>query len=353
MKTKKTLRGRLLALSLCGTALLLLGGSQAYAATICNPTPPISLTFPPQLFEGGADGPTIGQPLGSGWGAALSSPNFFNGDDCLIEKGLVMFNGAQPVGNYTEDGNTYTIFSTSVPSIGLIYEIKATSVANYLPVRYPVTNFYPDPRPSQTMGIDIRAKLIVIGRITSGVYPVDSQAGSYIFANGPTINTVSDSSDLVVNATTVTIKASTCQMNSATTQNVLLPPVSKSQFSGVGSSAGAGANFALTTLCGSGVKLYATMTDGSDPGNTDNILKPGDGTTALGIGVQILRNDLPISFGPDSAAAGNTNQWYIGTADGGGSESFSIPLKARYIQTMPDMVAGSVKARATVTFSYQ
>ncbi len=358
MKTKQASRTKLFALSLCGVALAVLGSSQAYAAGICNSPPPISLTFPPLVFEGGADGPTIGQPITSGWGATMISPNFLTGDaNCLIDHGITLPTLAGTVVSgvtYTEDGQTYPIYTTSVPSIGIIMGIKATSAATYTPVKRPAIFFSPDPIPSQGMGIAIQAKLIVTGRLTSGVYSIATQELIRVYANGPEPDPQStDGSVLVLNASTVTIRASTCQMSGATTQNVRLLPVSKNQFSGVGTSAGTEANFSLTTLCGSGVKLYATMSDGSDPGNTSNILKPAEGTTASGVGVQILRDGSPIFFGPDSAMSGNTNQWYIGTASSGGNELFTVPLKARYVQTETGMVAGSVKARATVTFSYQ
>jgi type 1 fimbria pilin len=357
MKTKQISRAMLFALSLCGVALALPGTSQAF---ICNPPQPLSLTFPPVVFEGGADGPTIGQPITSGWGATMTSPNFLTGDaTCMLDVGLTLPKLAGTVVpglTYTEDGQTYPIYTTTIPNIGIIMGIKATSAATYTPVKRPVTNFYPDPRPSNGMGIAIQAKLIVIGRLTSGVYTIASQPLLYVYANSPgDVGSIvsTDSRDLILNASTVTIKASTCQMVGGTSQSVPLLPVGKTQFSGEGSSAGAPADFKLTTLCGSGVKLYATMTDGSDPGNTGNTLKPAEGTTASGVGVQIFRDGLPISFGPDSTASGNTNQWYIGTANSGSSEVFVIPLKARYVQTEANMVAGAVKARATVTFSYQ
>ncbi|WP_422526318.1 fimbrial protein [Serratia fonticola] len=354
IKTKLTSRARLLALSLCSVTLTLLGTSQVYA--ICNLPLPVSLTFPPLVFDGGADGSTIGQPVTSGWGAAAISPNFLTGGaDCIIDRGITLPTSAGtlvPGITYTENGQTYPIFTTSIPSIGIIIGIKATSAASYTPVVRPLTVFYPNPRPSQGLGIAIQAKLIVIGRLASGVYPIASQTLVSVYGQGVGTEATKQI-ELMLNASTVTITAKTCQMSSATTQNVPLLPVAKNQFSGVGSSAGGEANFSLTTLCDSGVKLYATMSDGSDPGNTGNILKPAEGTTASGVGVQILRNGLPISFGPDSSAFGNTNQWYIGTAGSGGREPFTIPLKARYVQTAQNMVAGSVKARATVTFSYQ
>lgn len=358
---RKSSRARLAALSLGALALAALGISQGYAVVtigICTAPPPLSLTFPALEFDGGADGPTIGQPIGSGWGAVTTNPTFFNGGaDCLISTGITlpMVTGAQLSGiTYTEGGLTYPIFGTNVPGIGIIIGIKATSAANYTPVTRPITYFYPNSTPSRGMGISLHAKLIVTGRLTTGVYPIASQDLVRVYANGPAgSNTATKDSILTLNATTVTIKARTCEMVGAASRSVPLLPVSKNLFSGVGTTAGAPADFSLTTRCGDGVKLYATMTDGSDAGNTGNTLKPAEGTTASGVGVQIVRDGLPISFGPDSSASGNINQWYIGTANSGGSEVFTIPLKARYVQTETNMVAGAVKARATVTFSYQ
>ncbi|MBP1015572.1 type 1 fimbrial protein [Serratia fonticola] len=211
------------------------------------------------------------------------------------------------------------------------------------------------------MGIAVQAKLIVLGRLKSGVYPLASQALVSIFANGKenevggggTVGTT-DTSVLMLNASTITIRAKTCQLTSASVQNITLPPVAKNQFSGVGSSPNVGQSFIVSTQCEEGVNLYATMTDATNPANIGNILTPGEGTTASGVGVQVLRNDIPVSFGPASSAEGNLNQWYIGSAASGpGIYPFIIPLKARYVQTAANMTAGAVKARTTITFSYQ
>lgn len=357
--TQKTSRARLAALSLGALALAVLGISEGYAAiNICNVPPPLSLTFPALVFDGGADGPTIGQPIGSGWGAVTTNPTLFSGGaDCLIRNGttLLMMGGeTKPIPGitYTEGGLTYPVFPTNLPGIGIIIGIKATSAANYTPVNI-VTNFYPEPAPSQGMGVSLQAKLIVTGRLTTGVYQIPRQDLVRVFANGPLSNTATGVSVMSLNTTTVTITARTCQMTSATTQNVPLPRVTKNQFSGPGSLSAVGYNFTLSTLCDSGVKLYATMTDANDPSNTGNTLSLGTGSTASGVGVQILRNNQAIAFGPDSAASGNTNQWFIGTAGSGGKETINIPLEAKYVQTESNMVAGNIRSRATVTFSYQ
>lgn len=358
--TLKTSRARLAALSLGTLALAVLSISQGYATTsICNTPESISLTFPALVFDGGADGPTIGQPIGNSWGAVTTNPTLFNGGaDCQISFGITLLmisqGGSQliPGITYTEGGLTYPVFSTNVPGIGIIIGIKATSAANYTPVDQ-VTTFFPEPTPSRGMGVSLQAKLIVTGRLATGVYQIPSQNLVRVYANGPVLGTSTGISVMTLNATTVSITARTCQMTSATTQNVPLPRVTKNQFSGPGSLSAVGYNFTLSTLCDSGVKLYATITDANDPSNTGNTLSLGTGSTASGVGVQILRNNQAIAFGPDSAASGNTNQWYIGTAGSGGKETINIPLEAKYVQTESNMVAGNIRSRATVTFSYQ
>lgn len=352
MMIQKVATTKLMTLLLCALALAAITAGRANAA--CAPKPPIAITLPPLTFDGPANGPTIGQAIGSNWGGIMTSPNFYSG--CLVGSIIsipaMATSGIASGITYTEDGVTYPIFTTSVPGIGVAVGIKTTIDENYIPLKRPMTYIYEGGEIS-SIGIMAKAKLVAIGPLKSGVYQIATTSLAEIIGGAKDQSQPPGGGMLMLNATTLTITARTCQMSGATTQNVPLLPVAKNQFSGVGSSAGGEANFSLTTLCDSGVNLYATMTDGSDPGNTGNILKPAEGTTASGVGVQILRNGLPISFGPDSSAKGNTNQWYIGTAGSGGSEPFTIPLKARYVQTAQTMVAGSVKARATVTFSYQ
>lgn len=344
--------------ALCVGALALLSYSQVTVAiTVCNAPQPIVLNFSPMVYEGGADGPAIGQPIGSGWGAVTHSPNYLNGDsNCYITSGLIlpMLGGAISGVTYTEGALTYPVFATGVPSIGIVLGIKPTQAANYIPVDT-YLDFPPIPNPSYGLGVDVQAKLVVIGRLASGFYPIAQRNIARLYANGILPGTGETTTTgynyLVLGATSVTITAKTCSLVGGTMRNVPLPSVGKNQFSGVGSISSAGYDLTLTTLCDNGVKVYATMTDATDAGNTGNILKPAEGTTASGVGVQILYNNQPIAFGPDSSAIGNTNQWYAGTAQSGGP--VNIPLHVRYVQTANDMQAGRVNARATVTFSYQ
>ncbi|MNO06732.1 F17a-G fimbrial adhesin precursor [compost metagenome] len=75
-------------------------------------------------------------------------------------------------------------------------------------------------------------------------------------------------------------------------------------------------------------------------------------STVKGIGIQILKDNVVLGYGPDSSAAGNTNQWSAGTVKQG-QASMIIPLQARYVQTTARITSGSANANATFTMSYQ
>ncbi|MDR5783744.1 fimbrial protein [Caballeronia sp. LZ065] len=102
--------------------------------------------------------------------------------------------------------------------------------------------------------------------------------------------------------------------------------------------------------CQPGIRVYLTMTDAIDPGNRSTELALAPGSTAAGVGIQILNGADPIAFGPDSRAAGTLNQWSAGTSAGG---VMQIPLAARYVRTASALVPGSAHAKATFTLSYQ
>ncbi|VXC82878.1 conserved exported hypothetical protein [Enterobacterales bacterium 8AC] len=337
---------KLPALLLCSLTLAAVMVSEAKA--VCAPIQNISITIPPLTFDGPADGPTISQPIGSNWGGEISSPNYLSGCRVIRIVATTPLTNVVPAMTYIENGVTYPIFSTSVPGIGIIVGLKPTNTSIYKPLQRPVTEIFNGD--SFEVGIDARAKLIVVGQLKAGVYNI--AYGSLAIISGSD-GTGIGGSLLTLNPTTLTIRARTCQLSSASVQDVILPPVSKNQFSGVGTSPSVGQNFTVTTNCEAGVNLYATVTDANNPANTGNVLTLGENTTASGVGIQILRNNSPISFGPDSSAAGNLNQWYIGTANNTGNDAFTIPLRARYVQTGTNMVAGVVKARTTITFSYQ
>jgi type 1 fimbria pilin len=131
---------------------------------------------------------------------------------------------------------------------------------------------------------------------------------------------------------------------------VTMQPTMLRQFTGVGSTSAATA-FSIGVDCtGVATTVAITFTDSNHPGNTSDALTLTPASTASGVGIQILRNSAPVSFGPDSSVAANTNQITIGASN---STVMNLPFSGRYIQTAAQMRAGSANGVATFTMSYQ
>lgn len=144
----------------------------------------------------------------------------------------------------------------------------------------------------------------------------------------------------------LTVMPNTCTV---TTPSVPVPlqPIAASKLNAVGMTAG-DKGFDIGLRCKSGSNVHVTLTDLTDPGNTGNQLTLTPDSTAKGVKLRILRNGQPVGYGPDSAAIGNTNQWYVGPS----ATTTNIPLAAQYIST-GQVSGGTVKGVATFTMSYQ
>lgn len=128
-----------------------------------------------------------------------------------------------------------------------------------------------------------------------------------------------------------------------------LPDVSTQAFPAIGSTFG-NANFKLSLQCSVGASLYVTLTDNTNASNQSDILSLTPGSGAAGVGFQILYKGNPVKYGPDSAAIGNLNQFYVGESPEG---TYDIPLSTRYIRTERIVSPGIAQGRATFTMSYQ
>lgn len=132
--------------------------------------------------------------------------------------------------------------------------------------------------------------------------------------------------------------------------SVTLPTVNSNAFAaGVGTVASP-QSFSLVFSCSSGAQVSMVLTDNTDQSNRSNVLTLTADSTAKGIGLQILNNrGALVSYGPDSSEPFTTNQWVVGASPNGPLE---VPLTVRYIRT-GDIAAGTVRALATFTMSYQ
>ncbi|MDX7987256.1 fimbrial protein [Xenorhabdus sp. 12] len=132
---------------------------------------------------------------------------------------------------------------------------------------------------------------------------------------------------------------STCHLKNNEDIIVKMDKIGTRDFSGINSTAGE-KPFDINLDCNArtpiGIVLKATSS-----GSTDNVLAAEQGNDAAeGVGIQVLYQDQPVIF--DSLIK-------LGISELG---YYSIPFKARYIQTAGHITAGKVNATATLYINY-
>lgn len=202
----------------------------------------------------------------------------------------------------------------------------------------------------------IQANLLVTGQVVSGfsltglpsVTVTFTPTGSCSWSTG-IMNTLPTSAG---NSAVVPI---TCTVTTPSV-SVNLPVISLTALSAVGKTGG-DTRFPIGLSCASGANVYITLSDVTTPANTSSLLTLASSSTAQGIKLRILNSTGPVSFGPDSAEAGTTHQWFLGAS----SSINGVPLTVQYYRDDTDpsgtssatLSAGSVQAQATFTMSYQ
>ncbi len=205
--------------------------------------------------------------------------------------------------------------------------------------------------------VRVQIKYVATGPLNPGVYTLPGRhvvsVQWRVISNGAEVFFINRAS--TYSATRVTVTGGTCSvLANDQNQQVVLPTVSASSLQGVGSTAGS-QGFTIGVNCPAGVALHATMTDANSPANTSNILTLAQGSTATGVGLQISATDRAhvVSYGADSRVAGNNNQWFVGGNATSPPTNHIIPFTVRYVQTAAAVQPGTVRARSTITFSYQ
>ncbi|PAK12442.1 fimbrial protein [Burkholderia ubonensis] len=335
----------------------------SYAQTICwSIIGSSSMQFPAQTISSAADGGNNGTAVSSGAtnNSIRTTIVQINASlDCNDGSGLrgvVVIPGTaeKNAATYTQNGVEHAVWDTGVPGVGIAMAARGDEAGDWIPItsREQSIGTIKEKGGSTNPYINaLRATLVFTGRLKTGVYNINIK---------PVYTTIQKSTSKVLrNATmsivgTVTVKAGSCRLASGATQSVTMPKVSvygiehARDTSGVSSSP-----FSFGLQCDPEVKVYATMTDASNPLNLSDTLSLGAGSTARGVGIQIYRENetTPVRYGPDSSVSGNSNQWYVGTAGSNGVVGLSF--RAKYAATGTTITAGSVKAQSTITFSYQ
>ncbi|MBO1014697.1 type 1 fimbrial protein [Achromobacter sp. SD115] len=241
------------------------------------------------------------------------------------------------------------IFETGIRGVGARLTLTGGTCATGL---FPVSctaRFGPD-----VNNIGLRVELIKTGPMTESTIsraPIGKMLDNYVHPTNPSLFAY-----FLVSGTVEILKPPTCSVSSSGPIKAPLGSFPASSFKGVGSTSSA-RPFSIDLKCSGGNagmsrEVYATLTDATNTGNRSNVLTLSPDSQARGVGIEILKGDAVLGYGPDSQAVGNVNQWYAGSVSTG-TGTYSIPLSARYVQTEPVVTNGSANGRATFTMSYQ
>ena len=245
---------------------------------------------------------------------------------------------------------TQQSYPTTIPGIGLRLKFKGPLSAN-TEQSLPYSTTFNTSSAGGT-GTDTRGQSFSLALVKTGTIPNGGGILSGIFAkatfDGAGFYTYEYNTPI-----NIVPRAPTCSVQNAS-QVVDLGAISKSKFTGAGATTtdvplSIGLN-CVGGATGGAASVSVTLTDQTTPTNRSDKLSLTSNSTATGIAIQVSNQSGVVSYGPDSSAPGNTNQWLAGST---GNGSFTIPLKARYIQTGAQVTPGTANGRATFTMSYQ
>lgn len=247
---------------------------------------------------------------------------------------------------FWENGNAYQVFNTNLPGVGLIMQVNS-----YGPGRsfgpYSITDSgwwiagaYPGPFFGVSFGTSIAFAFVKTGPITPGTVSLGAVAQAAMADQGIVATT-----RLPVTVTgSPVFTAAAC-----TTPNI---PVDlgthrTSEFSGP-NSVTSSVNFDLAlNNCPAGMNAIQYQVDAVTPiiSATNSVVALDASSTASGVGLQLLNGSgTPFPLGSAQTFSGYSS------ATGG---SYTIPFKARYLQTGSTVGPGRANSVMTFTMTYQ
>ncbi len=320
---------------------LLLAGTPAIAQTITFS--PTTLTFSPAGPYSIPRDAAVGSQVAMAQATATA-----NKVNCaLIETATV---------NGTEISAGSGVYQTSVSGIGVSFYVVSGSGQTLITSSGGGYTSGTISAPGNGELPGIQATLVVAGQVASGyaLSSLPSVTVTFTPTGGCSWST-GIANTLATSASNSAVVPITCTVTTPSV-SVSLPTVSLDSLGSVGSTAG-DTSFPIGLSCAPGANVYITLSDVTTPTNTSSLLTLAPSSTAQGIKLRILNSAGPVAFGPDSAVAGTTHQWFLGAS---GSVD-SVPLTVQYYRddTNPagtesaTLSAGSVHAQATFTMSYQ
>ncbi|MEX5510079.1 fimbrial protein [Pseudomonas paralactis] len=266
---------------------------------------------------------------------------------------------APRVGTFSFGKSNYSLFSTPVPGVGFIAELRymvgewgaATDVTASGGVMLTHSSSgSPVSFINQPIRIGARIRLVAIDKgLKSGIYTV------------PPFNVIASTFDqngfasidmgiATTSGITVTAKSKSCTLESPDV--VKLPKSSFSQFKSVGDTAG-DTQFSLSLVCSDSFAPYTVsyyMTDAYNSANNSALLASPDGARYVkGIRVQVIDGFTPVNFSSELTTLSRRYIGAVGTAGANLSKQFF----ARYKRDASKMSPGLVEAGVIVTLVYE
>ncbi|WP_109476610.1 fimbrial protein [Paraburkholderia sp. C35] len=133
------------------------------------------------------------------------------------------------------------------------------------------------------------------------------------------------------------------------TIDISMPAASVKDLTAVGATTG-DTPFTLSLDCDPGVRVAMTLRDATTSNQGCDLTLTKD-STAKGVRYQIMYDGKAVCYGPDSAAAGTTNQFFVSSTPTAGG-LLAVPFTVRYVRTGA-VNGGSAKALSTFTMSYE
>ena len=292
-------------------------------------------------------------PVGSATPAYSNTLSFHCQGDPCCDRDIYLYFKAAPttlVPGYND------VYPTNVSGIGVRFTISngPATTCNSLPAMVSnaslqvICHQLPgNTTPGYDFNVTISAQFIKTGAVVPGALTTIPALSIANYKNNQS------GTDAWGNAFTGAASGSFSSIACSVTQSAVLvtmPQANTKDLPSVGATTGT-TPFSLSLNCDPGVRVAVTVTDATTPSNGSNTLSLTADSTAKGIGYQLSYANVPILYGPDSSAAGNTNQIMVSSSPTSGG-AFSVPLKASYIRTGV-VNPGTANAKATFTMSYQ
>lgn len=253
--------------------------------------------------------------------------------------------------NYPISSLGNSIYTTNIPGIGIRLYREAENATNF-------SGYYPYSR-SLTPGTTYN---LAQGYFVVEIVKTASQTGSGTLVPGRyssyyvTGNASKPFLTSTVYGNAITIASSSCELQGNINKVVTLPTVTKSGFSGIGSTQGP-QSFDLNILCNGGQNptgyeeknLISLSFDYIQDGTNNQVLSntaPAS-TKANGVGVQLLWN-----YNNKNQVIKKGDKLELGTVSSNNTVQYNVPMTAQYYQTATNVTAGTVRAMATVTIEY-